>query len=84
MRSSAVVKAEIAPDGSAGFRDAAVGVQKYLLVFNIPPQAFNENVVAPGPSAIHVDLHLPTHNHFDEVGQGKFAALIRIEASLSG
>ena len=53
MGASAVVEAEIAADGGTGLRDAGVGVQVDLLVFDAPPEPFDEDVVAPGPFAIY-------------------------------
>lgn len=79
MRSSAVIKAQIAPDGGAGFLNVGVDVQVNLFVFDGPPQALDEDVVAPRPFAIHADLVLPARQSLDEVGQDELAALYRVE-----
>jgi hypothetical protein len=48
----AVVGAEISPDRSPGLRYAGEGPQVKLLVFDGPPEAFDEDVAAPSPFAI--------------------------------
>ena len=67
MRSAAVVEAGIAADPGAGFRNAGVGPQADLLVFDAPPKPLDKDVVAPGALAIHADLDLPACQHLDEV-----------------
>ena len=48
MWAAAVVESEIAADPGAGLRDAGVGPQVDLFVFDGPPEALDEDVVAPG------------------------------------
>ena len=74
MRATAVVEAEIAADPGTGFRDAGVSPQVDLLVFDGPPQALDEDIVAPGPLAIHADLDLAGGKHLDEVGGGELVS----------
>ena len=70
MVPSAVVKAEISPDRGTSLRDAGIGPQVDLLVFDGPPESFDEDIVAPGPFAIHADLYLPAGQNLDEVVGG--------------
>ena len=79
MRATAVVEGQIAADPGTGFRDAGIGPQVDLLVFDGPPQALDEDIVAPGALAIHADLDLAGSQHLDELGRGELAALIRVE-----
>ena len=79
MGSPEVVKAQIATDRGAGFRDAGVSPQVDLRVFDCPPKALDEDVVAPRPFAVHADLDFPARQHLDELGRGELAALIRVE-----
>ena len=52
MWAAAVVKAEIVTDPGAGFRNAGIGVQVDLFVFDGSPEALYEDVVAPSSLAI--------------------------------
>ena len=79
MGPPAVVEAEISPDQGAGLRYAGVGPQADLLLFEGPPQAFDEDVVPPGPLAIHADFDLANGQRLDELGPGELAALIGVE-----
>ena len=75
MWTAAVVKAEIVTDPGAGFRNAGIGVQVDLFVFDGSPEALYEDVVAPSSLAIHADLDLAGGQHLDEVGGRELAAL---------
>ena len=75
MRATAVVEGQIAADPGTGFRDAGIGPQVDLLVFDGPPEALDEDIVAPGPLAIHTDLDLAGGEHLDEVDGRELAAL---------
>lgn len=79
MRTAIVIEAEIAANPGTGFRDAGVGPQVDLLVFDGPPEALDEDIVAPGPLAIHADLDFAGGQHFYEVGRCELAALIGVE-----
>ena len=57
MGTLGIVKIEIASNGAAGFADALVGAQIYLLVFDSSPQTLNKHVVSPSPLAIHADRY---------------------------
>ena len=58
MRAAVVAEAQIAADPGTCFRDARVGPQVDLLVFDGPPEALDKDVVALGALAIHADLDL--------------------------
>lgn len=75
MRPTAIVEAKISSDLGAGFRDAGIGPQVDLLIFDCPPEALHEDVVAPRPFAIHADLDLSARQHLDELGRRELAAL---------
>ena len=91
MWAAAVVKAEIVTDPGAGLRNAGIGVQVDLFVFDGAPEALYEDVVAPSPLPFvtgrclqanterHADLDLAGGQHLDEVGGRELAALIRVE-----
>jgi hypothetical protein len=53
MWAAAVVEAEIPCDPGAGFRNAGIGSQVDLFVFDGSPQALDEDVVAPSSLAIY-------------------------------
>ncbi len=52
MRPPTVVEAEVVPDRGAGLGNAGIGPQVDLLVFDGPPEALDEDVVAPLPSML--------------------------------
>lgn len=79
MRVLRVVEVQISADPGAGFRDAGIGPQVNLLVFDGAPEALDEDVVPPGALAIHADLDLSSGQHFDELGRSELAALIGVE-----
>lgn len=60
-------------------RHAGIGPQVDLLIFDGPPEAFDEVVVALGALAIHADLEFPPSQHLDEVCRSELAALVCIE-----
>ena len=82
MWSAAVVEAEIATDRGAGFRNAGIGSQLDLLIFDGSPEALHEDVVAPSSLVIHADLDLVGHQHLDEVGGRQLAALSVLNISV--
>ena len=79
MWAAAVAEAKIPANRGPGFRDAGVGPQVDLLVFDGPPQALDEDIVPPGPLALHADLDLAARQHIDELGRGELAALIGVK-----
>lgn len=54
-------------------------MQVYLFVFDGPPEALDEDIVAPCPLAVHADLDLAGGQHLDEVGRSELAALVGVE-----
>src|SRR5215472_17008910 len=79
MWALSIVEAEIASDGAAGFANAVIGPQIYLLVFDASPQTLDEHVVAPSALAIHADRYSPFGERAGERRAGELAALIRVE-----
>ena len=79
MRPAAIVEGQITADRGAGLADAGVGLEVDLFVFDRPPQPFDEDVVAPGPLAIHADGDPGLEQHAREVVAGELRALVRIE-----
>ena len=55
VRTSAIVKFQIATDRRARLRDALVGLEVDLLILQGPPEALQEHVVASGTLAVHAD-----------------------------
>ena len=76
MWPSAIVELEVAPDRSASLRDAVVGVQIDLLVFDAAPQSLDEHVVAPGALAVHADRNAVAGEHAGEGRPGELRALV--------
>jgi len=56
MGSPCVVEPDVSGQSIAGGRDAIVGTQVALFVFDGPPEPFDEDVIAPCAFAIHADL----------------------------
>lgn len=51
-----IIKAvDVAPEGSAAFRDIDIGSQIHLLVFDRAPKPFDKDIVPPGGLAIHAN-----------------------------
>jgi len=50
VRAAAVIEAQISADPGAGLRHAGIDPQVDLLVFDGPPEALDEDVVAPSKS----------------------------------
>ncbi len=78
MRSTGVVEDQISAQALSGRRHAVVGAQVDFLVFDRPPQAFDEDVVAPCALAIHADLDAGVLQRLDEVDGGELRSLIRV------
>src|SRR5215831_2551113 len=79
MWTFAIVEAEMASNGAAGFTDALVGSQIHFLVFDASPQTLNKHIVSPGPLAIHADRNSPVGKNTGERRAGELAALICVE-----
>lgn len=79
MRAAGDVEGQISADPGACLGHAGIGAEIVLFIFDGPPQALDEDIVAPGPLAIHTDLDLAGGEHLDEVAGRELAALIRIE-----
>ena len=77
MWASAIVKCQISAD--AGVGHGLIGVEIDLLVFDRPPEPFDEDIVPSGSLAIHGDDDSGPLQHRREVHRGKLRALIRIE-----
>jgi hypothetical protein len=58
---------------------AVIGMQIHLLVLDRTPEPHDEDVVAPGPSAIHADGYLVVGQQPRERGAGELAPLVGIE-----
>jgi hypothetical protein len=67
MWAAGVVEAQLSTDSGAGPRDAGIGVQVDLFVFDGPPQTIDEGVLAPSTFAINADLDVLCGEHLDEV-----------------
>ena len=79
MGPSGIVKLEVPPESSSGFRDRFVGSQVHLLVLDALPQSFDEHVILPAPLPVHTDLDL---TGFQQAGEGitcELASLICVE-----
>ena len=79
MRAPAVIKGEIAADRGARLGNAGIGAQVDFLVLDRPPEALDEDVVAPGALAIHADGDLGGGQDCDEADGGELAALVGVE-----
>ena len=59
---------DVSAERSARLGDAGIGPQVNLLVFDGPPEPIHEQIVPPGPFAIHADRDLMT---FEQVCEGQ-------------
>ena len=79
MGPSGIVKLEVPPESSSGFRDRFVGSQVHLLVLDALPQPFDEHIILPASLPVHADLD-PIG--FQQAGEGvtcELASLICVE-----
>ena len=60
-------------------RDAGIGPQVNLLVFDGPPEPFHEHIVPPRPFAIHADRDLVTFQQLREGQARELRPLFRVE-----
>src|SRR3954447_12743702 len=79
MGPAPIVEGEVPADRGAGRADGVVGPQVNLLVLDRPPQALDEDVVAPRALAVHADGDPGLPQHAGEGVAGELRALIRIE-----
>ena len=79
MRSSLVVETQIR--GQVGFRigDVVIGLEIPLFVLDAFPQALDEDVVPPGPLAVHTDPDVVRLEQTGEFAAGELATLISVE-----
>ena len=71
---------EVHPGVDAGprCRDAVIGSQVHLFIFDRAPEPLDEDIVPPGPFAIHADLDVRIFQCFDEIDGGELAGLIGV------
>lgn len=74
-----IVEVQVSPDGFAGLADRAIGFEVDLLVLHRPPEALDEDVVAPGALAVHADADVPVGQHLDELPAGELGALVGVD-----
>src|ERR1700687_4446399 len=79
MRSSPVEKVEISTNRASRLTDGFVGSQIDLLVFDAAPQPFNEDVVPPGPFAVHADGDAVAGEYAGKGRTGELRALVGVE-----
>ena len=80
MGPTGVVEAlDVSAKRSPRLRDAGIGPQADLLVFDGPPEPFHENIVPPGPLAIHADRNLVTFQQLREGQARELLPLSRVE-----
>lgn len=70
---------DVLAERSPGFRHADIGPQVNLLVFDRPPEPFDERVVPPCALTVHADGDLVLLQQIGEGHAGKLAALVRVE-----
>lgn len=68
------MEVQISADPGAGLGHAGIGPQVDFLVFGGPPEAFDEDVIAPDSLAIHADLDIARGQHLDKVCRIELAA----------
>src|SRR5665811_1655757 len=79
MWSPAVVEVQVAADRSAWLADAVVGVQIHLLIFDAAPKPLDEDIIPPGPFAVHADCNVVVGEHTGEGRARELRALICVE-----
>ena len=75
MRSRAIVEGQVASKRYSCLTDAAIGTQIHLLVFDLTPEPFDEDIVAPTSAAVHADGNPVLHQLSGECGAGELARL---------
>src|SRR5450756_2292363 len=79
MWSPGVVEVQVAADRSAGLADAVVGVEIHLLIFDAAPKPLDEDIIPPGPFAVHADCNVVVGKHTGEGRARELRTLIRVE-----
>ena len=79
MRTVAVVKVKIPTNRASRLADGFVGSQIDLLVFDAAPQPLNEDVVPPGPFAVHADGDAVVGEDAGKDRTGELRALVGVE-----
>ena len=75
LRPPAVVEGQIPVTALTGYRDAFIGAQVNLLVFDRPPQPVGKDVVAPCTFAVHANLDACVLQRLDKADGRELAAL---------
>jgi hypothetical protein len=81
MRAAAIVEVKISANRGPRFRYRVVGADVDLLMFDGPPEPFDENVVTPRTLAIHADRDLVVQQQIGEFGAGELAPLSVLKMS---
>ena len=79
MRASFVVEAQIRGQVSFRIGNAVIGLEIHLLVLDRLPQALDEDVVPPGPLAVHADPDVVCLEQTCELVFGERATLVDVE-----
>ena len=78
MRSLSVIECQIAAKTATRLRDTSIGTEVDFLIFDRPPEPFDENIVAPRALAVHADRDLGGLQRLEKGHRGELAALIRV------
>jgi ABC-type glutathione transport system ATPase component len=79
VRPLVIVKRKPAADPSTRFGNRSVGLDVHLLIFQAPPQPFDEDVLQKATLSVHADPDAPARKLVGERGAGELYALISIE-----
>jgi hypothetical protein len=79
MSALVVVKAHPFLQAVAQLGATAEGMQVKVIVFDGPPQPFNEDVVLASAATVHADVDAVVFENLGETGAGKLGALIGVE-----
>ena len=79
MNSLRVIENEVFIEASTGFRDSQILVEVDLLIFDCPPETFDEDIVINPAPAIHTDADALSGENLRELPAGKLGTLIGIE-----
>lgn len=84
MRSPCGAEGHVSAEAFAGDRHAVIGVQVDLFIFDVPPQPFREQFVAPRPFSVDADPDPDILQCLDEVNAIKRAASNRDRSKPTG
>jgi len=79
MRPDLIVEGHVTRHTFARGSDGLVGMEIHLLIFEAPPQPFDEDVVPPPPDPIHADLNSMRLQKPGEFLAGELAALVGVK-----